>query len=143
MAGLRPCHRPAGLTEDPKFKTLADRKANEDELDRLVEAWTANLPPEEVMRQLQAGGVSAGVVQSGQDLIEDSQLKERHHFWYLDHPEMGVCAYDGPPFRLSETPGELNRPAPCLGEHTEYVCTQMLGIPDEEFVGLLAEGVFE
>jgi crotonobetainyl-CoA:carnitine CoA-transferase CaiB-like acyl-CoA transferase len=131
------------LAEDNKFKTLTDRKQNEDELDRLVEAWTANLPPEEVMQNMQAAGVAAGVVQSGKDLIEDPQLKHRHHFWYLDHPEMGKCAYDGPPFHLSETPGELNRPAPCLGEHTEYVCTQILGIPDEEFIGLLAEGVFE
>ena len=130
-------------TEDPKFNTLAARKANEDELDKLVEAWTADLPPEGVMQRMQAGCVAAGVVQSGKDLIEDPQLKGRHHFWYLNHPEMGVCAYDGPPFHLSETPAELNRPAPCLGEHTEYVCTRILGIPDEEFIGLLAEGVFE
>lgn len=131
------------LTEDNRFKTLADRKANEDELDSLVESWTAELPPEEVMRKMQAAGVAAGVVQSGKDLIEDPQLKERHHFWYLDHPEMGKCAYDGPPFHLSKTPAELNCPAPCLGEHTEYVCTKILSIPDEEFIGLLAEGVFE
>jgi benzylsuccinate CoA-transferase BbsF subunit len=92
---------------------------------------------------MQAAGIAAGVVQSGKDLIEDPQLEHRHHFWYLNHPEMGSCAYDGPPFKLSETPAELHMPAPCLGEHTEYVCTQILGIPDEEFVELLTEGVFE
>ena len=130
-------------TEDPKFATLASRKANEEELDRLVEGWTAALAAEEVMERLQAAGIGAGVVQNGKDLLEDPQLKHRHHFWYLNHPEMGVCAYDGPVFKLSDTPSELRMPAPCLGEHTEYVCTQMLGMSDEEFVNLLVEGVFE
>ena len=128
---------------DPKFATLGTRKANEEELDKLVESWTSSLAAEEVAGRLQASGVSAGVVQSGKDLIEDLQLKHRHHFWYLNHPEMGICAYDGPPFKLLETPAELRMPAPCLGEHTEYVCTQILGMSDEEFVELLAEGVFE
>ena len=128
---------------DPKFATLGTRKANEEELDKLVESWTSSLAAEEVAGRLQASGVSAGVVQSGKDLIEDPQLKHRHHFWYLNHPEMGICAYDGPPFKLSETPAELRMPAPCLGEHTEHVCTQILGMSDEEFVELLAEGVFE
>jgi benzylsuccinate CoA-transferase BbsF subunit len=128
---------------DPRFATAQSRKANEEELDKLIEEWTSGLPAEEVMNRLQEAGVSAGVVQSGKDLIEDPQLAHRRHFWYLEHPEMGSCAYDGPPFRLSETPAELCRPAPCLGEHTDYVCTQMLGMSDEEFVELLAEGVFE
>ena len=128
---------------DPRFATVQSRKANEEELDRLVESWTGSLPAEEVMGRLQAAGVSAGVVQSGKDLIEDPQLAHRRHFWYLEHPEMESCAYDGPPFKLSETPAELRMPAPCLGEHTDYVCTQMLGMSDEEFVELLTEGVFE
>ena len=34
-------------------------------------------------------------------------------------------------------------PAPCLGEHTEYICTRMLGMSDNEFVELMQEGVFE
>ena len=130
-------------TENPKFATVLSRKANEEELDKLVESWTSKLPAEEVMHRMQDAGIGAGVVQSGKDLIEDPQLKHRHHFWYLNHPEMGSCAYDGPPFKLSETPAELRMPAPCLGEHTEYVCTQILGMSDEEFIELLAEGVFE
>jgi len=130
-------------TRDPRFATVLDRKANEDALDALIEQWTLNLSAEEVMNRLQAAGVSAGVVETSQDLIEDPQLEARHHFWYLDHPEMGKCAYDGPPFRLSETPAELTMPAPCIGEHTEYVCSSLLGLPDEEFVSLLSDGVFE
>lgn len=134
--------RPA-WTADPKFATLLGRKENEEELNHLVESWTVELPPEEVMNRMQAAGVAAGVVQSGKDLIQDPQLKYRHHFWYPEHPEMGACAIDGPPFRLSGTPAQIDMPAPCLGEHTNYVCTKLLGMSDEEFVELLTEGVFE
>ncbi len=133
----------APWTQQPKFETVVSRNKNEEELDALVETWTSNFSAEEVMNRMQIAGIAAGVVQSGKDLIEDPQLEHRHHFWYLDHPEMGRCAYDGPPFRLSKTPAELRRPAPCLGEHTEYVCTKLLGMSDSEFVELLAEGVFE
>lgn len=131
------------LIKDKRFSTVLSRKKNEDELDRIIESWTKDLMAEEVMNRLQEVGISAGVVQSGKDLIEDPQLEHRHHFWYLKHPEMGVCAYDGPPFKLSETPGMITMPAPCLGEHTEYVCTKILGMSDEEFIDLLTDGVFE
>ena len=47
------------------------------------------------------------------------------------------------PYRLSLTPGEPKWAAPCLGEHNHHVCTQILGMSDEEFVELVAEGVFE
>jgi benzylsuccinate CoA-transferase BbsF subunit len=130
-------------TEDPKFATLLARKENEEELDRLVEVWTVNFPPEEVMNKMQAAGVAAGVIQNGKDLVEDPQLEHRHHYWYSNNHETGSFLFQGPPFKLSETPAELRMPAPSLGEHTEYVCTQILGMSDDEFVELLTEGVFE
>jgi hypothetical protein len=46
-------------------------------------------------------------------------------------------------FTLSKTPPQLKMPSACMGEHTEYVCREILGIPDDEFVQLLAQGVFE
>lgn len=128
---------------DPKFATILGRKNHEDELDNLVEQWTTNYSPEEVMAELQAVGVPSGVVENGRDLYLDPQLKHRHHLWMLDHPEMGVTAYDGPGFRLSKAPTELKMPAPCLGQHTEYVCCEVLGMTDKEFIDLLDEGVLE
>lgn len=130
-------------TQDPRFVTLLGRKENEDELERLLEEWTINYSPEEVMTRMQEEGVAAGLVENGKDLHEDPQLKHRHHFWFLPHPEMGMTVNDGPSFRLSDTPAELSRAAPCLGEHTELVCREMLEMSDEEFVELLADGVFE
>ncbi|GAI22328.1 unnamed protein product, partial [marine sediment metagenome] len=50
--------------------------------------------------------------------------------------------YAGMPVRLSKTPYEMRR-APFLGEHNEYVFVQSLGMSDEEFAQLMAEGVLE
>ena len=108
-----------------------------------MEEWTANYTPEQMMEMMQAAGVSAGVTKNAKDLHEDPQLKHRHHYWLLNHPEMGPSTYDRPAYRLSKTPSQPRMPAPCLGEHNEFVCTQLLGMSDEEFVGLIAEGVFD
>ena len=130
-------------TKDAKFATLQARKENEEKLDRLVEEWTINHSAEEVMRMMQAAGVAAGVLQTGEDLLEhDPQLKHRHFFWELDHPEIGRYRAPGPPFILSKSPYELRR-APLLGEHNEYALKEILGMSDEEIAELVVEGAVE
>ena len=115
---------------------------NIERLDKLVEEWTEKHTPEEIQDKMQAVGIAAGAVKSGQDLDSDPQLQYRHYYWTLDHPDIGEFTYTGMPSRMSETPYEMKR-APMLGEHTEYVCTKLLGMSDQELVELMAEGVFE
>lgn len=129
--------------KDNKFITLLSRKENEDELDRLVEEWTVNYTPYEIMSMMQSAGVAAGMVATGDDLHRDPQLKHQHHFQVVNHTEIGPVPHDNPPFKLLKTPCEVHMAAPCLGEHTEYVCREILGMADEEFVELLQAGVFE
>jgi crotonobetainyl-CoA:carnitine CoA-transferase CaiB-like acyl-CoA transferase len=129
--------------KDLKFSTLTGRKANEDELDRLVADWTVNFTAEEVMAKMQVAGIGAGVVQTIEDLYRDPQLEHRHHFWPLKHPEIGKQKYRAPGFRLSLTPTELRQAAPCIGEHNEYIYNKILGITDGDFVQLMASGVFD
>jgi len=95
------------------------------------------------MALMQAAGIPAGVVKNAKDVFEDPQLNQRNYFWTLDHSEMGPFAHLGQPFGLSETPAKPRLPAPCLGEHSEYICTKLLGMSDKEFVELLAMGTFE
>ncbi len=126
---------------DPKFATHEARKQNEGELDANINAWTADKDAYEVMHLLQSSGVPAAVVESAREMLDyDEHLKERGYYVYLDHPEAGRSAYDGPPFRLSKTPGELRWPAPLLGQHTEYVCKEILGLSDEEIAELMVAG---
>ena len=130
------------LTELTEFATLMGRLENVDKLDNLVEEWTMEHSPEEVVILMQGAGIAAGIVQSGQDLDNDPQLKHRHFYWELDHPEIGKFTYSGMPARLSKTPYEIRR-APMLGEHNEYVCAELLGMSGEEFAQLMSDGVFE
>ena len=129
-------------TREPKFSTLGGRKEHEQELNKLVEEWTCNHEAEEVMKLLQEVGVAAGVVQNAKDLYHDPQLKERDCFWVAEHNELGKFSHLGQPSRLSKTPAKLHRSAPCLGEHTEYICRELLGIAESQFDEYLVEGAF-
>jgi len=129
--------------EDPRFGSLQARKENEDELEKLVEEWTVNHTAEEVMNLMQAAGVAAGVVETNQDFLEnDPQLKHRHAFWPVDHPETGRHNLPAPPFTLTKSLYEVRRP-PLLGEHNEHVLKKILGISDEEVIQLTVDGVVE
>ena len=129
-------------TRTPEFATLHARKANEDELEARIAEWTRTQVAEELMERLQSVGVPCGVVQNARDILEgDRHIQARAYYRYLDHPETGRAAYDSPGFRLSRTPPEPERPAPLLGEHTEYVCKEIIGLSDEEIAALVAEQV--
>lgn len=128
--------------QDPEYATLLGRKKREAELDKLIETWTGKYTPEETVNLLQANGIRAGVVTDGKDVLNDPQLRYRSHFVALNHPEMGRYMAEAAPFKLSKTPAKVHSSAPCLGQHTEYVCSKILGISDEDFVDLLNDGVF-
>ena len=131
------------LVKNPKFHTLLKRKKNEDVLDKLVEKWTKAFTTEEVMKQMQDGGVPAGVVRDNEGIYFDPQLNHRQHFRKVEHPEMGIHTTESLPFKLSDTPHEISRSAPCLGQDNYHVYTEILGMSDDEFVMLSDEGVFD
>ncbi|MFH1382234.1 MAG: CoA transferase [Chloroflexota bacterium] len=130
-------------TKRKAFASFAARKKNEDELDRLVGEWTINFTAGAMMEMLEGHGVAAGIVNSPRDLVQDRQLLARNTFWELKHAEMGNYLHLGELFRLPLTPAVGERAAACLGEHTEYVCRELLGMPPDEFLALFNDGVFE
>ena len=131
------------LVADLRFNSLEARKQNEDELDRIVEWWTSQHTPEDVMHILQQRGVAAGVVQTSQDLYErDPQLKARGFYKVIDHPEVGEYRAVGPAFIMSDAVADVRR-APLLGEHNEYALKQILGMSDDEIAQLVIEGILE
>jgi crotonobetainyl-CoA:carnitine CoA-transferase CaiB-like acyl-CoA transferase len=128
-------------TQDSKFATFLDRKENEAEMDKLVEQWTINSTPEELMNLLQSVGVPTSIVQNSEDLNDRCpQMKHRGYRPVVNHAEMGPHRHMGWPCILSETPLQL-RPAPCLGQDNEYICTKILGMADQEFLELSESGV--
>lgn len=132
---------PSWSRED-RFTTTLRRKKNESELNKLVEAFTMEHTADDVMKLLVQEGVPAGIVQSAERIYNDPQLKERHQFWKMDHKVLGQFSHMGEAFILSKTPSEPSMPAPCLGEHTEHICREILKMSDEEFIDLYHRGAF-
>ena len=134
-----------GLPEDAcpaAWAGEAARHRDRAAIDALVAAATAGRDVDELFAQLQAAGVAAGPVEDAADVVErDPQLRARGHWVRLEHPEMGETLYNAPPFRLTGTPVQLTRPAPMLGQHTEEICREVLGLDDAEIARLAAEGV--
>ena len=131
-------------SQDGRFATVLGRVQHADELDQCIEEWTSERQAEEVTGLLQREGVAAGMVQNPEDLLErDPQMKERGHYVPLEHPEIGSMHIDADAYRLSDTPGRLRRHAPLLGEHNDYVCSEILGMSEDEINELIIEEVLE
>jgi len=130
-------------TKDPRFATTTGRVENSDELDRLVEAWTVNFTPEQVQKTLQEAGVGAGLVANACDLDKDPQLNHYNFYRELDHPYMGKLRYYHPdPIKLSAAEPDIRRPV-LVGEHTDYVCEEILGMSRDEIDRMRQKGVFD
>ncbi len=142
---LRQVISPAGdgWAHQEHFSSVLGRKAEEDQLDSLMATWTRGWDAKALMSALQQAGVPAGVVHDTRDLFDDAQLQHRGHFQYLDHAEIGSYASERSEFTLSRTPGKLDRPAPLIGEHTEYVLRQCIGLTQEEFLSFKEDAVLE
>jgi benzylsuccinate CoA-transferase BbsF subunit len=128
---------------DASFDANEKRLAGKARLKELMVAWTRKSDAFDLMKRLQENGVPAGVVQNAQHLVErDEQLAARGNLKTVEHAIMGPVVYNGPPSTLSKTPGRIAS-APLLGEHTEYVLKDLLGMSDEEVAKLQEAGALE
>ena len=127
---------------DERFATQAERHATKTLLDEHVAAWTRSRDRHDVGELLQAAGVPAGAVQNAEDLNEtDPQIAHRGVFFEMDHPVIGRARFEGNPFTFSETTSDNWRSAPLLGEDNAYVFKDIVGLDDDEYERLSAEGV--
>lgn len=129
------------LADDSRFKTLHDRKRNEDALEGIVSNWTRNQDRWEITKQLQAKGVAAFPSMTCQDIVESPHLNERGFIERLEHPEVGPRAHTGVPWHLDRRPNGVSMPAPCLGADTRALLADVLGYTDAKITELYESGV--
>ena len=134
--------KPSWFGQD-RYSTPTKRRIHERDLDDLIAGWTSGYEAEELMKKLQKVGIPAGVVKNVKDVFEDPQLAHRDHFQVIEHPELGSYRASKTPVRMSNCPHKPMCRAPLLGEHTEQICREILGMTDEELVQLINEGVIE
>ena len=133
----------AGQTQ---FASLAERVKHQDELDRLVSAWTKEHEPFGLQERLQAAGVPAGVCQTAQDRIErDPQLKHLNWLIPLNHTEIGTWPVKDIPFHFTNGQvsqgGPTERAAPCYAEDNDYVYKELLGLSQAEMDAFQEKGI--
>jgi crotonobetainyl-CoA:carnitine CoA-transferase CaiB-like acyl-CoA transferase len=128
-------------SRDAKFRTFYLRMRNSAELDANVTRWTIERSAEDVMTKLQNAGIAAGVVENGIDLCSrDPQLIDRG-FWSKVTPKKGTSTrVTGIPFRLSATPGSVRTIAPEVGENTDQILGELLGLSRSQRDSLIADG---
>ncbi len=118
------------LHKSKRFRTNADRLANQKQLDKLISAWTEQQNARDLMAELQQRGIPAAVVQNVADLCADAHLAARDYFFaeaanLLDGENQSPQKFMGVPFRLKGMRPEVTR-GPYLGEHNLLIGTQLL-----------------
>lgn len=128
---------------DPRFADQKARKGNEDVLDALIESWTKERDPLEIMHTLQKAGVAATPVYNTEGLCADPQFEQRKYTVPIDHPATGVIPAGGIPGLFSAIKKEdlHYTPAPCIGQDNEAILSGLLGLSREEITGLKEEEV--
>ena len=129
--------------DDPSLATARARLARVDDVEAKVGAWTRERTREEVAQQLQAAGIEAVPVLDFGDLNADPQLVHRGHFSVLEHPVLGACVYERNGFRLSDAASGYPHATPTLGQHTDSVLTELLGLASEEVNALREAGALD
>jgi CoA:oxalate CoA-transferase len=131
----------AELAADPRFATPAARAAHETDVDALVEGWTSGQTKEDAAAKLKAARVPAAPVRDLVEVTHDEHMHHRGMLHDVEHPRLGPVVLPASPLRFSDMPSPEVRIEPELGEHTDEVLREWLGMPADEVASLRAEGV--
>jgi crotonobetainyl-CoA:carnitine CoA-transferase CaiB-like acyl-CoA transferase len=120
------------LKDDPRFVTNAARNGNRQALVEALQAVFLTRTYEEWEAILQPAGIPVGSINTIDQVVVHPQVAARGALVESVHPVAGAVKSVGPPVRLSATPGAVRSPAPLLGEHTEQVLRERLGMAAAE-----------
>jgi benzylsuccinate CoA-transferase BbsF subunit len=126
---------------DPALSSLRGRQDRREALEANLSRWTAGFSATELMDKLQSAGVEAARVQGYREVLEDAQLAHRGHFRKITHARLGEMQFEHSGIVMSDAPRNLDRPAPDLGEHTDRVLQELLGLSPDEAARLRSQDV--
>ena len=133
------------LTDERCAGAWADVQArleDREEVDAVVADAVGASDVGELVERLTAVGIPCGKVQDASDVVaRDPQLTHRGHWIYLDHTEMGRTIYNREPYRFSKSEVRPTRPAPLLGQDTDVILREELGLSSEAIRALRESGV--
>ena len=127
---------------DPKFGTNEQRLENRDELVAMIEAWIQSFPSDDAALQALAEAriPCAPILDVGQ-AFNHPHIRARGMITEVEHPVFGTMQITNTPFVFSETPREVQGPAPLVGQHNATVLSTHLGYSAEGIARLTEAGV--
>lgn len=128
--------------QDERFKTNPQRTKHVEELVPLITAVTKTKTTKEWQDLLDKAGVPNGPINTIDKVMEDPQVLARNMIVEVDHPVAGHLKMAGVPIKMSETQGIVRTHAPLLGQHTEEILKELLGMSTEEIDALKNENIF-
>jgi formyl-CoA transferase len=129
------------LATDARFAKIGDRRKNQNEVWRMLEQFASKYTKREFMVVLNDLDVPCGPIMSTEDLANDEHVRGREMYVELDHPQRGKWFNIGMPIKLSASPAKIER-SPTLGEHTDEILKEVLGLSDADIAAKKAAGVF-
>ncbi|WP_010175986.1 CaiB/BaiF CoA transferase family protein [Pseudomonas sp. PAMC 25886] len=131
------------LPQDPRFRRNADRVAHRAEIVELLSAHFLGRTADEWVASIHASKVPVGAINNIAQSLEEPQVIARGLMVKIPHPKNPEFEMVGSPIKMSGTPVEYVRPAPMLGQHTDEVLGERLGLSAEQLGQLKAGGVIE
>ena len=128
------------LANDPRYVTNVDRARNRDSLVARLQQAFLTRSYEEWEELLTKNGIPVGAINNLAQVVDHPQVKARGSIVEIEHPRAGKIRVVGVPVRLSATPGAVRTPSPRLGEHTDVVLRELLGLGTKEIDALRAAG---
>ena len=128
------------LIDDLRYIDNKARAEHGMEVNLIVEEWTMQHSKYEVMKLVGDAGIPCGAMLNAEDIHTDPHLLERGMVVTIDHPQRGQFKIIGDPIKLSDSQTHVTA-APLLGQHTEEVLDQILGINGDEVTKLREAGV--
>ena len=131
------------LVQDPRFASADARKQNRAELYNLIKTWVGGKTRQELWDGLRAIDYFGAPVLSMGEVIEDPHIKERQAFVERNHPTAGPVKLLAPWIHMSKTPPSIRSDSPAIGQHTDEVLGQILGLGSSQISDLRAQGVIK
>lgn len=129
------------LLEDLRYSSPEARFLRKEEVDDIIIPWMISQDKKRAMELLNGAGVPAGAVLDTQDLMNDKSMRDSGMLVEVDHPKRGRIVLPGWPVRMSGSPTPVLTSPPALGEHTDVVLEEILGIEAAAREKLRADGI--
>lgn len=126
------------LATDPRFATLKERVRHMDEIDALVQGWTATQDSEPLFELMIGARVPCAPVRTLTQVMADPNLHARGALEWIDHPEFGRMVVQHSPLRYAGARKRKLEPSHALGADTKAVLRERLGLSDADIAELLA-----